>query len=269
MSEARGREARLRPRVRLPVPGHRAGQLAAGRGPHQPGRHHAVRRSLPVRRDHRRPPAAGRPLRVPRGLAAPDRPAARPQPAERRRPRARAREEGRRGPPEAPRSRERLPVLRRFCFLLLVCLAGRPAPALAQLELQAFLGTSVSAPSPLWITQRGQPGLDFTAHWATRPWLDTWYYAGRIGLWSGDRGWLFDFTHHKIYLTTIRPRRSRDSDHERDEHVHAEPRVPAWRCSRTRSARGRWSPIRSTGCAVRSCRAAADSSAGTFCRVAT
>jgi hypothetical protein len=93
----------------------------------------------------------------------------------------------------------------RFFSLLLVCLVGRPAPVLAQLELQAFLGTSVSAPSPLWITQRGQPGLDFTAHWATRPLLDTWYYAGRLGLWSGDRGWLFDFTHHKIYLTNPPP----------------------------------------------------------------
>ena len=89
----------------------------------------------------------------------------------------------------------------RFLSLLLVCLVGRPAPALAQLELQAFLGTAVSAPTPLSITQRGQPGLDFTAHWATRPFLDTWYYAGRIGLWSGDRGWLFDFTHHKVYLS--------------------------------------------------------------------
>jgi hypothetical protein len=50
----------------------------------------------------------------------------------------------------------------RFLSLLLVGLVGRPAPALAQLELQAFLGTAVSAPSPLWITQRGQPGLDLT-----------------------------------------------------------------------------------------------------------
>jgi hypothetical protein len=89
----------------------------------------------------------------------------------------------------------------RFLSLLLVCLVGRPAPVLAQLELQAFLGTAVSAPTPLSITQRGEPDLDFTAHWATRPFLDTWYYAGRIGLWSGDRGWLFDFTHHKVYLT--------------------------------------------------------------------
>lgn len=77
---------------------------------------------------------------------------------------------------------------------------GRPAGAHAQLELQAFLGSSVNLPSPLRIVQAGQPDLSFTAHWATRPQLDTWYYAGRIGLWRGDRGWLFDFTHHKMYL---------------------------------------------------------------------
>lgn len=89
----------------------------------------------------------------------------------------------------------------RSSLLLLFGIAGWPAPARAQLELQAFLGSSVSAPTPLSISQRGLPDLDITAHWATRPWLDTWYYAGRIGLWSGNRGWLFDFTHHKIYLS--------------------------------------------------------------------
>ena len=89
----------------------------------------------------------------------------------------------------------------RSALLVLLCLAGRPASAHAQLELQAYLGSAVSVPSPLSISQRGHPDLDFTAHWATRTFLDTWYYAGRIGLWSGTRGWLLDFTHHKIYLT--------------------------------------------------------------------
>lgn len=93
----------------------------------------------------------------------------------------------------------------RGSLLLLLGLVGRPVTACAQLELQAFLGSSVNAPSPLSITQRGQPGLDFTAHWATRPFLDTWYYAGRIGVWKGNRGWLFDFTHHKMYLTNAPP----------------------------------------------------------------
>jgi hypothetical protein len=89
----------------------------------------------------------------------------------------------------------------RLTLLVLLGLAGWPAPASAQLELQAFLGSSVSAPSPISIHQQGQPDLRFTAHWATRPFLDTWYYGGRIGLWKGSRGWLLDFTHHKLYLT--------------------------------------------------------------------
>jgi hypothetical protein len=93
----------------------------------------------------------------------------------------------------------------RIFRLLLLGLAGWPATARAQLELQAFLGSSVSAPSPLSVTQDGRPDLDFTAHWATRPFLDTWYYAGRIGLWKGNRGWLLDFTHHKLYLTNAPP----------------------------------------------------------------
>jgi hypothetical protein len=92
-------------------------------------------------------------------------------------------------------------VVSRLSLLLLLGLAGRPASALAQVEFQAFLGSSVSAPSPVSITQQGRPDLDFTGHWATRPFLDTWYYAGRIGIWKGNRGWLLDFTHHKIYLT--------------------------------------------------------------------
>jgi hypothetical protein len=90
--------------------------------------------------------------------------------------------------------------MRRRFLTLLLALAGWPAQASAQIELQGFLGSSVSSPSPLSIHQQGQPDLNFTAHWATRPFLDTWYYAARIGLWKGNRGWLLDFTHHKIYL---------------------------------------------------------------------
>jgi len=49
-----------------------------------------------------------------------------------------------------------------------------------------LLGSSVSAPAPLSIRQRGQPDLDFR-------------------LWNGKRGWLLDFTHHKLYLTNRPP----------------------------------------------------------------
>ena len=80
------------------------------------------------------------------------------------------------------------------------------APLAAQrVELQVFLGSAISAPSPLTISQDGQPDIHFTAHWATRPTESTRYFAWRIGLWRGNRGWALDHTHHKIYLTNFPP----------------------------------------------------------------
>jgi hypothetical protein len=86
--------------------------------------------------------------------------------------------------------------------LFVVAILGlAPRPAFGQIEVEAFLGSSFSAPTPLSITQRGQPHLQVTAHWAARPFHPTWYYAGRIGVWRGNRGWLLDFTHHKMDMT--------------------------------------------------------------------
>jgi hypothetical protein len=95
----------------------------------------------------------------------------------------------------------RQPSSARAVGLALGLLLLWPQALVAQIEVQLFLGASVSAPSPLSIEQRQQPDLRFTAHWATRPFQDALYYAARVGLWQGSRGWAFDFTHHKIYLT--------------------------------------------------------------------
>lgn len=84
---------------------------------------------------------------------------------------------------------------------LMVLAMVRPHHLGAQLALEGFLGGAVSAPSPVTITQQGQPDIHFTGHWANRPTTPTWYYAIRLGYWSGNRGWQLDFTHHKIYLT--------------------------------------------------------------------
>ena len=85
-----------------------------------------------------------------------------------------------------------------FAFTSLVL---APAPAAAQIEVQAFLGSAASLPLPISIHQNGETDLNFTAHWDTKPTRPTWYYAWRIGLWKGNRGWRLDHTHHKIYLT--------------------------------------------------------------------
>ena len=83
----------------------------------------------------------------------------------------------------------------------LTALALAPRSATAQIEVQAFFGSAASLPLPISIHQNGEPDLNFTAHWDTKPTRPTWYYAWRIGVWKGNRGWRLDHTHHKIYLT--------------------------------------------------------------------
>lgn len=98
------------------------------------------------------------------------------------------------------------PAVRRALALggLALAWAG-PLRAQTEITVESYLGSAVSLPTPLTITQKGQPDLHFTAHYQTRPWDDTWYYQGRIGIWKGDRGWLLEFLHHKLYLTEDRP----------------------------------------------------------------
>lgn len=43
------------------------------------------------------------------------------------------------------------------------------------------------------------------AEWETRPFDDAPYYAARVALWSGRRGWELQLLHHKIYLTNGPP----------------------------------------------------------------
>ena len=56
---------------------------------------------------------------------------------------------------------------------LLFALLLRAVPAVAQVEVQAFAGSSVSLPSPLSISQAGRPDIRLWAHWATRPFQGT------------------------------------------------------------------------------------------------
>lgn len=84
-----------------------------------------------------------------------------------------------------------------------LALAAGTATALGaqpRVEVQVFGGSAVSLPLPMTVVQRHQPDLRFTAHWDTKPTRATMYYAWRLGLWSGNRGWRFDHTHHKLYL---------------------------------------------------------------------
>lgn len=84
-------------------------------------------------------------------------------------------------------------------------LAAIPSRSWAQVSLEAMGGAAFNAPTPLSISQAGQPDLSFTAHYSTRPLVTTRYYAFRVGLWSGRTGWVVDFLHHKLYLENPPP----------------------------------------------------------------
>jgi hypothetical protein len=71
--------------------------------------------------------------------------------------------------------------------------------------VEIFGGNSWSAPSTLKINQSGEEQISFRARWLTHPSQDAHYFAARIALWSGRKGWELQFLHHKIYLTNPPP----------------------------------------------------------------
>jgi hypothetical protein len=85
-------------------------------------------------------------------------------------------------------------------------LTGSATSLRAQAALEVFFGTSYSLHTPLTIYQQGYPDLRQTAHYDTRPFIDTWYYSGRLAFWGKhDKAWVVDFTHQKIYLANPVP----------------------------------------------------------------
>ncbi len=69
------------------------------------------------------------------------------------------------------------------------------------------MGSAFNAPTPLKITQSGQPDLTFGAVYHTRPLEDSPYYQIQLGLAhrDGSGAWVFGFLHHKIYLENPPP----------------------------------------------------------------
>lgn len=78
-------------------------------------------------------------------------------------------------------------------------------PLKAQWAVEGLLGTAVSANSPLTIRQDGYPTLQVDAHWDTRPFAPTIYYAIRVSRWWGNTGIFLDNLHHKLYLANPTP----------------------------------------------------------------
>jgi hypothetical protein len=97
----------------------------------------------------------------------------------------------------------RLPSHRAF---LLAALVSAPLHAASsQWRLEAWFGDAFNLGTPLTIEQQGEPDLNINADWSTRPWIPTWYYAGRVAKWNGNAAWAFEYMHHKLYLDNPPP----------------------------------------------------------------
>jgi len=69
------------------------------------------------------------------------------------------------------------------------------------ISAELMAGTAINFPTPLIVHQNGQPSIDTTAHYDTRPFgPDLPYFAARLSRWDGDRAWEFAEIHHRLFL---------------------------------------------------------------------
>jgi len=81
-----------------------------------------------------------------------------------------------------------------------------PARPAVRWVLQASTGTAAQLKSRLRIEQDGEPELDFTARYATRPYTSgAPYYALRLGRWVGSDAWEIETHHHLVTLVDNPP----------------------------------------------------------------
>lgn len=71
--------------------------------------------------------------------------------------------------------------------------------------LEVLFGAPYNVPTPITITQSGEPALGLVAEWQTKPFSLPLYYRVRAG-WGDESGeWRLELLHHKIYLVNKPP----------------------------------------------------------------
>jgi len=87
-------------------------------------------------------------------------------------------------------------------LLLLILILLPVAQGLAQTRWTAEfnVGLPWSVPSPVWIAQKGEPGLTVQARWSAQAFELPLNWMWRIGRWNGNRGWEFETIHHKMVM---------------------------------------------------------------------
>jgi hypothetical protein len=67
-------------------------------------------------------------------------------------------------------------------------------------SLEVAGGAPYNFPIPLTVQQPGEPDINITADYETKPFKAPFYYVIRIGRWEDNKAWEIETIHHKIYL---------------------------------------------------------------------
>jgi len=84
-------------------------------------------------------------------------------------------------------------------------LTASPAAAQVKFAVEVFTGVAININTPLKLEQGGQPDIEFTADYETRPFEQPFYWAIRVGLRSPKSAWELQLFHHKLYLVNPPP----------------------------------------------------------------
>ncbi len=96
-----------------------------------------------------------------------------------------------------------LSLLRSFFLPALVGALAVAGPAAAderRVTFQAFGGGAVNAPASLTVSQDGQPDIEETVTFKTKPFESPFYWALRLGLEDRAGAWELQVLHDKLYL---------------------------------------------------------------------
>ena len=68
------------------------------------------------------------------------------------------------------------------------------------LRVEGFTGFPYNLSLPLTIKQSGEPDINLTADFASKPFEIPIYWAWRISYWKGNCSWELEAVHHKLFL---------------------------------------------------------------------
>lgn len=90
--------------------------------------------------------------------------------------------------------------------MILLALPALAGAADGRWTFQVGTGDAYNFPSRLEISQDGQPDVNLTADYVSKPFsTQAIYYDFKIGYWKDNAAWEFESLHHKIYLTNKPP----------------------------------------------------------------